>query len=484
MDFLSKISAWVSAWERSQERLGYRVGGLVLGLAVAALIALAEPPPDLPREAQLTGAVAACMALWWVLAVLPMTVTALVPLVAFPLLGIASIKTVAAPYASHVLFLMLGGFILGHGMETVGLHRRLTAALLAPAWVRSGPRRVLLALMLSCALLSALVSNTATTVMLLPVAVSLAGVAGLAERGRAGFVLGLAYAASIGGTATLVGTPPNAVLSGLVEISFARWLSIGVPFALIALVMAWWVVGRWMVPRSGEPVTAPEAQEWTRGEAGVTGVIALAMLAWLTRRSLDLGVITVPGWSSWLPHPGAVTDAWVAIAAAMALFLLPADRDDRAFLLTWSETERAVPWGVILLLGGGFSLAKTIESSGLTTWLAGSVASLGSLPEAAGVGALCLGMTFLTELTSNTATSQIVLPLLLAAAPVADVDPLVWMVPATLSASCAFMMPIATAPNAIASEAGGVKGGDMALCGLVLNLACVVIATVVTMALL
>lgn len=480
MDLLSKISEWVSAWERFQDRMSYRLAGLVLGLGLAVAIGLATPPADLPREAQLTAAVAVCMALWWVLAVLPMTVTALVPLVAFPLLGVASIQKVASPYANHVLFLMLGGFVLGHGMETVGLHRRLTASLLSPAWVRAGPRQVLLALMLSCALLSALVSNTATTVMLLPVAVSLAGAAGLEGRGRAGFVLGLAYAASIGGTATLVGTPPNAVLAGLVEISFARWLSIGLPFATVALLAAWWVVGAWMVPATGAPVHAPQRAPWTIGEAGVTGVVAVAMLAWLTRRPLDLGAVEIPGWSSLLADPALVTDAWVAIAAAIALFVLPSGREDRAFLMSWSETERAVPWGVILLLGGGFSLAKTIESSGLTAWLASSVATLGDLPQVAGIAALCLGMTFLTELTSNTATSQIVLPLLLAAAPVAGVDPLLWMVPATLSASCAFMMPIATAPNAIASEAGGVRGGDMALCGLVLNLACVAIATGVT----
>lgn len=479
MNWLHRISAALSKWEAAQQTAPYRLGGLLAGLAAALLVAGVESPEGLSREGQLTGAVAVCMALWWVLAVLPMSVTALVPLVAFPLLGVASIKTVAAPYASHVLFLMLGGFILGHGMETVGLHRRLTAALLRPKWVRQSPRRVLLALMTACAILSGLVSNTATTVMLLPVAVVLAQVSGLDARARSGFVLGLAYAASIGGTTTLVGTPPNAVLAGLVEISFATWLTIGVPFALLALPVAWFVVSIWMIPAEGDPVDGLATEGWRPGERAVLGVVGLAMLLWVSRRSIDLGVVEIPGWSALLPDPKAVTDAWVAIAAAILLFVLPSGRKDRAFVLNWKETEKAVPWGVIVLLGGGFSLAKTIESSGLTAWLAGSVAELGSLPPLLGVAVLCLGMTFLTELTSNTATSQIVLPLLLAAAPVAGVDPLLWMVPATLSASCAFMMPIATAPNAIASEAGKVSGADMAMAGLVLNLACVAIATLV-----
>ena len=210
---------------------------------------------------------------------------------------------------------------------------------------------------------------------------------------------------------------------------------------------------------------------WSPVRVGLAASLGLA-LAFLTME-LALGRV-----SAALPESER-SDAWVAIGAAVLLFVLPSRKPERAFLLSWREAERAVPWGVIVLLGGGFSLAKTIESSGLTAWLAGSVAELGALPPIAGVAVLCLGMTFLTELTSNTATSQIVLPLLLAAAPVAGVDPMLWVVPATLSASCAFMMPIATAPNAIASEAGQVSGADMAAAGFVLNLLCVGLATAV-----
>ncbi|MCO4745842.1 MAG: SLC13/DASS family transporter [Proteobacteria bacterium] len=484
MSRLTHITDALARWEAAQRTLGYRVGGVVGGLALSVGLAWLPTPEGLSRDAHLTGAVAVCMALWWVLAVLPMSVTALVPLVAFPMLGVATMGQAAAPYASHVLFLMLGGFLLGHGMETVGLHHRLTEVLLRSSWVRAKPARVLLALMVACAVLSGLVSNTATMVMLLPVAVALSQVAGVGGRGRAGFVLGLAYAASIGGTTTLVGTPPNAVLAGLVDISFGRWLTLGLPFALLALPVAWFIVSRWMLPEGGKAVEALEREAWRPGERSVLGIVALAMLLWLTRAPIDLGVVEIPGWSSLLPNPKGVKDAWVAIGAAMLLFTLPGGSSERPFLVTWREAEAAVPWGVIVLLGGGFSLAKTIERTGLTAYLAGPVAELGNLPPLAGIALLCLGMTFVTELTSNTATSQIVLPLLVAAAPVAGVDPLLWMVPATLSASCAFMMPIATAPNAIASEAGGVSGADMAVAGLFLNLACVVIAALVAWTLL
>jgi sodium-dependent dicarboxylate transporter 2/3/5 len=316
-------------------------------------------------------------------------------------------------------------------------------------------------------------------VMLLPVAIALAQVAGVGGRGQAGFVLGLAYAASIGGTTTLVGTPPNAVLAGLVDISFGRWLTMGLPFAALSLPAAWFIVSRWMLPGGGASVGSLAREDWRPGERSVLVIVCLAMVLWLTRAPIDVGAFAIPGWSSRLPNPKGVTDAWVAMGAAMLLFMLPGGSSERPFLITWREAEAAVPWGVIILLGGGFSLAKTIERTGLTAYLAGPIAELGNLPPLVGIGLLCLAMTFVTELTSNTATSQIVLPLLAAAAPIAGVDPLLWMVPATLSASCAFMMPIATAPNAIASEAGGVSGADMAVAGLFLNLTCVVIAALV-----
>jgi solute carrier family 13 (sodium-dependent dicarboxylate transporter), member 2/3/5 len=493
---LSSLARLAQRWDAQRQNPSYRLGGVAFGLAAAALVLALPGAEGLTVAGQRTGAVAVLMAIWWLGGVLPMAVTALVPLVAFPLLDIMSIKAAAAPYAHHLNFLMLGGFVIGHATEEVGLHHRLTAHLLRPAAVRASPRRVVLAMMVSAAVISGLVSNTATMVMMLPLAASLAATTSDAPKAHSTFVLCLAYACSIGGVTTLVGTPPNAVLAGLAsdagrEISFASWMALGVPFAICALPLAWWVVTRLAMPLPDHfetPLEALPIPAWRPGERSVLAVVAGALFLWLTRRPLVLGPLDLPGWSSWVP--GQVSDAWVAILAALVLFMLPrtgpARPDDGAegrFLLSWRRTEAAIPWSVLILLGGGFSLAAAISASGLTAWLAGGTAMLAELPLTLSVPLLCLAMSFLTELTSNTATTQIALPLLAAGAAAAGVDPLLWMVPAAVSASCAFMMPVATAPNAIASEAGGVAPGDMAYAGLALNVLCAGVAAVLTLVL-
>lgn len=444
------------------------LGGAVAGVSVALL----PTPEGLTVQGQYTAGVAVVMAVWWLGSVLPMAVTAMLPLVAFPLLGIVDVPAAAKPYAHHLNFLMLGGFILGHAMERVGLHQRFTATLLRPAWVRRGPRRVLLALMVAAAILSGMVSNTATMVMMLPIAGSLAVACGLSARATMGFMLALAYACSIGGTSTLIGTPPNAVLAGEAarlgtEVGFASWMTLGVPFVLGALPLAWFVVTRRLVPDTDVPVDAPPTLPWRPGERAVLALVGLAFALWLTRQEVG----PFPGWGHLVPE--ANKDATVAIGVALLLFLV---RTDKGPLLTWPRVQAAVPWSVLLLLGGGFSLAGAIKSSGLTAYLAGFIAQLDQLPEVATVLGLCLGVSFLTEMTSNTATTQILAPLLGEGAVQAGIDPLRWMVPATLSASCAFMMPVATVPNAIAIEAGGVSPAEMAKTGVVLNVLCALLA--------
>jgi sodium-dependent dicarboxylate transporter 2/3/5 len=494
MGLLSSLAGLVQRWDVQRSRANYRLGGVVFGIAAAGLVLALPGAEGLSEAGQRTAAVAVLMAIWWLGGVLPMAVTSLVPLVAFPLLDIMSIKAAAAPFAHHLIFLMLGGFVIGHATEEVGLHHRLTALLLRPAAVRASPRRVILAMMVAAAIISGLVSNTATMVMMLPLATALAALTTQGAKTRTAFVLCLAYACSIGGVSTLVGTPPNAVLAGLAsdvgrEISFAAWMGLGVPFAVIALPIAWWVVTRLALPvpdHFEEPLEAPPLVPWRPGERAVLAVVAGALLLWLTRRPLSIGDLRIPGWSSLIP--GDVSDAWVAILAALVLFALPRSgpprSDDPAegrFLLSWRRAEAAIPWSVLILLGGGFSLAAAISSSGLTAWLAGGTATLATLPPVIAVPLLCLGMSFLTELTSNTATTQIALPLLAAGATAAGIDPLLWMIPAAVSASCAFMMPVATAPNAIASEAGGVAPGDMAYAGLALNLICAGVAAAVSL---
>lgn len=468
----------MSEAEAQEGAARWSVVGVALGVLWLVVAAWLPEPAGMAPQAWKVAAVAALMAAWWVGDVLPRAVTALVPLIVFPVWGVQSMRVTAAPYAHPLLYLMLGGFVLGAAMERVGLHERLMSLLLRPAWARQGPRAVLGALMVATAALSSMVSNTATTLMMLPLAVALARLGGGVAGAKPAFVLGLAYSSSIGGMATLVGTPPNAVLAAFSDellgrpIGFGQWMWFGVPTAVCLLPLAWWAIAvrTFALPSSYEgAIEAPPVLGWRPGERGVLALVAAAMLAWLTREEKALGALVVPGWGSWVNGAGAELDAVVALCAAVVAFLLRGPGGQP--LLRWQAAERAVPWSVILLLGGGFSLADAISTSGCTAWLAGGAVWLEGLPLPLTVFAVVLTLTFVTELTSNTATATIALPLLAAAAQQVGVDPLVWMVPATVATSSAFMMPVATAPNAIASEAGGVSSTDMARAGLALNLA-------------
>lgn len=453
--------------------------GIGVGLGLGAAVWVAPTPEGLSDEGHRVAAVAVVMAFWWLTATLPLAITAFVPLVAFPLLGTATLAETAGPYASPLIFLCLGGFMIGAALERAGVHERLTARLLAVPALASSPRRVLAVAMGVAALLSSLVSNTATAVMMMPLALSLAERCSLDARGKAGFALGLAYACSIGGVATLVGTFPNAVFVQVArvevgaDIGFADWSAVGVPFSLVALPVAWLVVSGLFVPGHATEVVPPEPSPWRPGQAAVVGIVVVTMGAWLTRKSVQLGSVTLPGWGEGL----AVDDAWVAMLAAIVLFGVRGEEGE-AFL-DLREVELTVPWSVLFLLGGGFSLAAAIRDAGVTGWLAGGVGGLADVPLLVAALVLCLGVTFLTELTSNTATTQVLLPVLAAGAIGVGADPLGWMVPATLSASCAFMLPVATPPNAVAAELGHVPSRDMARAGLVLNLLLAVWAALV-----
>ena len=495
---LTAITTRIAQWDEATARPAYRYIGVLLGLLLFAVLLALPTPAGLSPQAHSTAAVTTLMAMWWVGRVLPMAITALIPVVAFPLLGVLSVADAAMAFAHPLNVLMFGGFIIGHAMEEAGLHHRLVDALLRPAFIRAAPARVVLALMVACAVLSGLVSNTATMLMLLPVALALARLCTDDARQRSAFILGLAYAGSLGGLTTLIGTPPNAVLAGLIpEVTFARWTVFAVPFVALAVPFAWWVVTRVALPlpRTFEQTPkAPPLEPWSLAEGLIVALIALAMLGWFTRTPIPLGSVTIPGWSTAFP-PKWTADALVALAVVLLLFLVPALPEGRRahpgrFLLTVPRMDKSIPWSVLILLGGGFSLAAAFKATALTEWLAGATSSLaviqGSFGEGSMVGLMLavlgvsLFMTFATEVTSNTATSQIMLPILAAGAVSAGVEPLMWTVPATVSASCAFMMPVATPPNAIASQAGDVSPADMAWAGLLLNLGLAVLVMVWT----
>ncbi len=447
---------------------------LLLGPVVAAAIWSLPAPGALAGGPWVVLGLAAWMVLWWMMEPVGRAVPSLLPLVVLPMGGVMSLKEVAPAYAHPLLLLMFGGFVMGAGMEAVGLHQRMASALVRPAWIRKEGLRVMGALMLACALLSGLVSNTATVLMLMPMALCLAAAHG--PGARASFAMALAYAASIGGMSTLVGTPPNLVLAGVREeflgasVGFAEWMWIGVPAMVLLLPLAWMVVrlrGPGIEPRQAD-AWAPQARTpWSGAERQVAVIIALALLAWLTRTPKELGAVRVPGWGDLVTGTGSSLDAMVAIAAAIALFSL---RRGRGPALTWERFSKGAPWSVWFLIGGGFALAKAFQVSGLTEVLAGVLTRWADAPPTLTLLFILLGMTFLTELTSNTATAQVVLPVLAVGAEASGIPPMMWMVPATLAASCAFMMPVATAPNALAVEQGELSVATMARTGLWLNL--------------
>ena len=474
-------------------------GGLLVGVAalmtclLAARAGVALPNGLTPQGLKLLG-VTSLMAAFWVTEALPLPVTSLIPLVAFPLLGIAGIKDFAGSYADRFVLLLMGGFFVATGLERWGLHRRL--ALWTVSRVGLAPRRLVLGFMLAAAGLSMWISNTATVLMMLPIAAAV--LARVKERDpetaprlATTLLLGLAYASSIGGLGTPIGTPPNNLFLGIYHarfpdaprISFFGWMQVGVPVVLVLLPLAWWWlvahVGR--LPRGGAETGRAEIDQERAAlgpmgapERRVAWVFALTAAAWILREPIPVGeLFTVPGWSGLLPKAGFADDSTVAMAATVTLFLVPAGRGPdgqrRGALLDW-ETASRIPWGLLLLFGGGIAISAGFKATGLSGFVGESLSLLGALPPVVLLLAIALVVTFLTEVTSNTATASILLPILAATAVAAHQEPLALMLTGTLSASCAFMLPVATAPNAIVFGTGDVHVAQMARAGFVLNL--------------
>ena len=435
---------------------------------------LAPPPDGLSVEGWRTAAVGALMAVWWMSEALPIAATALVPLVLFPLLGVAGMTAAAAPYANPLIFLFMGGFMLALAMERWGLHRRV--ALTIVRFMGTRPHAIAAGFMTATAFLSMWVSNSATAMMMLPIALSVVELVRREEReAGANFALVLmlviAYGSSIGGMATLVGTPTNALLAGFmaeaygVEISFARWLLLGGALMAVGLPVAYLVVARLVYPirlreiPGGHAFIARELRALGppgRAEKMVGAVFAATALLWITRPLLG----------AWLP---GLTDPGIAMASALVLFVLPADARRGVFVLDW-EHARRMPYGVLLLFGGGFSLADAVAGSGLAAWIGQQMALAAGWPLLLVMGAVVTVVVFLTELTSNTATAAAFLPILASVAVGLGHDPMVLAVPAALAASCAFMLPVATPPNAIVYGSGAVSVPQMVRAGFWLNL--------------
>ena len=455
--------------------------GLILGPLLLLACILTDPPGGLSEKAWLTVGLAALMAVWWSTEAIPIPATSLLPILLIPLLDIDTLAKATAPYANPTIFLFLGGFLLGLAMQRWNLHKRIALATLLA--VGNQPSRQIAGFMIATAFISMWVSNTATSIMMLPIGLSVIGllIAGSEEKEGARFavalLLGIAYSASVGGIATLIGTPPNALLAAFmrenydVQIGFGQWMLLGVPVAVIMLAFIWWWLTRGGFNLAGHDSTQlirselAELGPLSRGEKLVALVFVVTALAWVFQ----------PLISGWVP---GVNDTSIAIAAAMALFMIPVDVKQRVFLMNW-ESASKLPWGVLLLFGGGLSLAGVIRSTGLAEWIAQSLGALSALPVVAMIGVVVLVIIFLTEVTSNTATAAAFLPLLGALAVAQGMPAELLAIPAAIAASCAFMMPVATPPNAIVFGTGHMKIQSMIKAGFVLNLFGVVLVTLI-----
>ena len=466
--------------------------GLVLGPLLFLALVFWGGPADLPTAGRMVIASVAWIATWWISEAIPIAVTSLLPLVLFPLTGALSIQAAAAPYANPNVFLFLGGFIIAVCIERHGLHRRLALTIIAA--VGTSPSRLILGFMASTAFLSMWISNTATTMMITPIGLAVIlelarliqaeGIEGIDVRqGQFAFgtclMLSIAYSASIGGIATLIGTPPNIVFAGIaqemfgVSIGFGQWMAYGLPISLVMLVVAWLYMTRVAYPSKlrhlpgGRELMRGQLRElgpMSRAEKAVAAIFGGVALAWITR-SLFLEAV--------FPM---LTDAGIAVIGAVVTFLVPVDLRRGEFLNDW-ETASRLPWGILLLFGGGLSLAGAVQQTGLADWLGARLAVLQGLPPLLVLLAVIGAVIFLTEMTSNIATTSMTLPIMAAMAAGMGIHPFLLMIGTATAASCAFMLPVATPPNAVVFSSGYVTIPEMAKAGLALNLISIVLIT-------
>jgi solute carrier family 13 (sodium-dependent dicarboxylate transporter), member 2/3/5 len=445
------------------------IGGLLLATMVGAAMIITGNEP----HAAWTASVVVLCATWWVFEPIPIPVTSLIPLAVFPLVGVLDANEIGESYGSPLVLLMMGGFMLSVAMERSNTHRRIALSMVNLFGGRGG-RPLVFGFMAASAVLSMWISNAATTLMLLPIVMAI--VRKTEDKAlQTSLLLGVAYAASIGGIATPIGTPPNLVfmaeftrITGS-EPTFTQWMTWAFPIAMVMLPSA----GFWLTRnvRTKEQIDLPQVGDWRSEEIRTLAVFAVTAILWMSRKE------PFGGWSTWLGLENA-NDASVALLAAVAMHLLPSGNDDGSKLLDWKAAS-SIPWGILILYGGGIAIAKAFGVSGLSQTIGASLMSLSVLPVLLIVAMICLAVTFLTEVTSNTATATLLMPILAAAALAADIDPKLVMVPATISCSFAFMLPVATPPNAIVFGSEQLTIKEMVREGLILNLLGVVIVTAV-----
>lgn len=445
-----------------------------------------------------TLAIAMLMAIWWITEVIPLAITALLPVVLFPLFGVMNGKDVSSAYFNHVIFLFIGGFIVALAMQKWDLHKRIAIRILLITG--SSPARILLGFMLATSFLSMWISNTATAMMMVPILLSITKkLEEFIEKKElkkytVGLLLGVAYSASIGGIATLVGTPPNLSFARIFqimfpsapEISFSTWFIYALPISITFFIITW--IYLYAIYKPGSSIKSLKgvdfkAQYKALGKATyeqkmVAIVFATLAFLWLTRAGLQIGNFNIPGWSSLFNSPAYINDGTVAVTLSIVLFLIPSKKKGKR-LMNW-KTASGIPWNIVLLFGGGFALASAFKESGLSIWVGEQLSGIGGLHPIVIIAVIALTMTFLTELTSNTATTEMLLPVLAGMSVTININPLLFMLPATISASMAFMLPVATPPNAIVFGSNKITVMQMAKTGFFLNIVGVIIISLFT----
>jgi len=466
--------------------LGKRAG-LLGGILVFVILLFLPVPEGLSDAAWKTAAVTILMGIWWITEAIPISATALLPIVLFPVLGVFSIGDATGPYANPLIFLFMGGFVIALAMEKWNLHKRIAISIVNFVGIK--PSSIIIGFIIASAFLSMWVSNTATAIMMLPIAMSILELLDKNDKSaKINFeivlVLTIAYACNIGGMGTLIGTPPNALLAGFVlenyniEISFLDWMMVGVPIMLVSLPLMYFILTKFVYPikikelPGGKELIQSQMEKLgniSNQEKKVAVVFVSAALLWMFRPLLSS---VIPG----------LSDAGIAIGAAVAFFMIPANSEENRFLLKWSDTKR-LPWGVLILFGGGLSMASAISSTGLATWIGSGIGSLNTWPIILIILIVIALIVFLTEMTSNTASTAAFLPILASVAIGLGENPFLLAIPTVLGASCAFMLPVATPPNAIVYGSGKISIPEMSKAGLWLNLMFILLLTLASLTL-
>lgn len=472
--------------------------GLWGGIAIFLLISLFPAPEGLSPQGKYAAATAILMTVWWVTEAIPIYATAFVPLVAFPLTGVLTAQATAANFGHNYVLMLLGGFFLSKAIESQNLHKRI--ALLIIRRLGSSRSKIILSFMLATAFLSMWIANVAVTLLMLPIALAI--VAREEEEGKSlgsfgiAMMLAIAYSASVGGTATLIGTPPNLIFMGVFEkmfpsaptYDFFSWLKIGFPVLLVFLPIIWiYIVRYFRIKGSFTGSTELIDQELTEmgkmsaAEKRVLAVFIFTAFGWIFRRDLVWGSFVIPGWSGVLGIESYVHDSTVAIFSALLLFALPGN-EPNSRLLDWQKAG-SVPWGVVMIVGGGYAIAESFSVTGLAVWIGHHLSFIGDLPLLLVLVIVVGFMLFLTEINSNTATANIFLPILATMAISGQSNPLILMIPATFACSLAFMLPSGTGTNTVIFASNRISISQMVKCGFWLNLISIVVLTILLYAL-